>query len=65
MKEKAVRIVKVIIFCLLAVLMVLRINSILTIKGNEYGLFYNYAQHDQYSRHHGTPDACRPVRRSL
>lgn len=48
MKEKAVRIVKVIIFCLLAVLMVLRINSILTIKGNEYGLFYNYAQHDQF-----------------
>ena len=48
MKKKASTVLKCMIFCLLAVLMIVRINRVLTIKGNEYGTFYNYVQQNKF-----------------
>ena len=48
MKKKVSAVIKCSIFCLLAVLMIVRFNSVLTIKGKEYGAYYNYAQFGKF-----------------
>ena len=44
-EKRAFKVLKCLIFCLLAVLMVHGINRVLKIKGQEYGVYSPYAQY--------------------